>query len=355
MLVILALAACSHLRPGPAACAPDFPFQNGWLGGDGAASVDLGRGHTLWLFGDTFVGGPDAENREGAALIANSAAISGCGGGRPAIRYFWAEGPGGPGPIFAGPEPGIRVWPLAGLLVEDTLLVTLLRVRTTDAGNPLGFALEGVDLARVSNWRAPPAEWEPRTVPLTRAEGFVPGAGLLESEGGLLLFAPYFAKADEPGQLLLARLSLGQALSSNAPAPEFWAGAGKGFVPGLGLKAAAAIGADVPVELSAGAVEGHYLLAAGEPGIGGARVLIRRAPAPEGPWSAPEPAGRMAEADLDGVFCYGGKAHFQYRRPGGQILLTYACNALDPARLLRDMTLYRPKTLWIDPGLRAER
>jgi len=32
---------------------PEFPFQNGWFGADGAYSILLATGETLWLFDDT--------------------------------------------------------------------------------------------------------------------------------------------------------------------------------------------------------------------------------------------------------------------------------------------------------------
>ena len=62
-----------------AACLPSFPYKDGWLGGDAAYSVRLGDGRSLWLFGDTFVGKPGASDRKGAAMIANSVALSTCG------------------------------------------------------------------------------------------------------------------------------------------------------------------------------------------------------------------------------------------------------------------------------------
>ena len=41
---------------------PSFPYENGWLGADAAYSIPLGSGKSLWLFGDTFVGGPRGKN-----------------------------------------------------------------------------------------------------------------------------------------------------------------------------------------------------------------------------------------------------------------------------------------------------
>ncbi|MBW1688033.1 MAG: hypothetical protein JRS35_23595, partial [Deltaproteobacteria bacterium] len=69
------LAACAGL-PGagsdPERCWPSFPYRDGWLGGDAAYSIPLSRSETLWLFGDTFVGAPGQEDRQGAAFVHNS-------------------------------------------------------------------------------------------------------------------------------------------------------------------------------------------------------------------------------------------------------------------------------------------
>ncbi|MFM7221979.1 MAG: hypothetical protein ACKO03_00955 [Bacteroidota bacterium] len=52
-----------------------FSHHSYWKGGDGAGSIDLGRGRVLWLFGDSFIGDQYAISRNGASLINNSIAI----------------------------------------------------------------------------------------------------------------------------------------------------------------------------------------------------------------------------------------------------------------------------------------
>ena len=56
--LLLALASCASLStPGESQrCGPpDFPYSEGWLGGDAAYSIAIDPGTTLWLFGDSFV------------------------------------------------------------------------------------------------------------------------------------------------------------------------------------------------------------------------------------------------------------------------------------------------------------
>src|SRR5262245_33553686 len=80
-LAAWAAAACATAPAAPPAapaCFPTFPYEQGWLGGDGAYSVALSPTRTLWLFGDTFVGSPEQQSRDGATFIHNSIGISEC-------------------------------------------------------------------------------------------------------------------------------------------------------------------------------------------------------------------------------------------------------------------------------------
>jgi hypothetical protein len=45
------------------------------LGSDGAFSIDLGNGRTLWLFGDTLVVKKAGDTRKTAAFLHNTVAI----------------------------------------------------------------------------------------------------------------------------------------------------------------------------------------------------------------------------------------------------------------------------------------
>src|SRR5436190_15064193 len=52
-----------------------FRSSEGWIGGDGAQSIDLGNNRTLWLFGDTFVGTIKDGRRAKSRIVHNSAGI----------------------------------------------------------------------------------------------------------------------------------------------------------------------------------------------------------------------------------------------------------------------------------------
>jgi hypothetical protein len=84
-------AVCHPASRNAAGCLPSFPDRDGWYGGDGAYSILLDDGRTLWLFGDTFVS--DREDRQNRVdmdiVLGTTLAISTCSKeGRFNIRYF---------------------------------------------------------------------------------------------------------------------------------------------------------------------------------------------------------------------------------------------------------------------------
>jgi hypothetical protein len=95
-LWLVAAGACTglpHAGERSAACWPHFPYESGWLGGDGGYSISLSPTRALWLFGDTFVGADGQADRAGAAFIHNSIAISECSDdGRFDVRFVWGRG-----------------------------------------------------------------------------------------------------------------------------------------------------------------------------------------------------------------------------------------------------------------------
>src|SRR5690606_28039050 len=160
---LLAASACAGLAgPGPdaqRACWPRFPYQDGWLGADGAYSVPLSATRSVWLFGDTFVGRPGQPDRVGAVLVHNSIGVSECRNGRFSIRYAWGADPDGTPRAFLARPGGRGWWWLFGGIVHDgALWIGLLEVEPTAPRGPLAipFRHTGTALARIANPHAEP-------------------------------------------------------------------------------------------------------------------------------------------------------------------------------------------------------
>ena len=75
----------------------------------------------------------------------------------------------------------------------------------------------------------------------------------------------------------------------------------------------------------------------------GPGILVRTAPSPLGPWSAPREVFRPTEpaGDKD-LFSYAAKGHAALSPPG-ELLISYIVSAHDFWRLFREADLYRPR------------
>ncbi len=337
------------------ACRPDFPLQDGWLGGDGVYSIPLSDTDSLWLFGDSFIGDGTADTRKDAALISNSLALSRCIEGEWTISYHWKKNDGAPAAYFVPPDAvksadghkSVRYWPLDGIYHEGVLTLFLMRVETVDPTSPLGFAITGTDLVRIGNPTAPPRTWHMRIHPLARVPALT-GSGILRRDNHLLLMTPLEGRDYPDHPVILTRLPLDQ-LDDAAPAIETLMPDGAwraGIAAGTGARVIPQAASEMSVDIDPrgdGFVAVHM-----DPTPFSSRIMLRRAPVLEGPWSDMVPLFSVGDAGHDhddGVFCYAGKAHEQFRKPGGEALLvTYACNALRFEALLDDLGLYIPHT-----------
>ena len=384
-------------RPGAfgaqARCAPRFPDQDGWLGGDSAASVALrgGDGNTsLWLFGDSFVAAPGAPAERSYPFVHNSIAVSHCDApGVWSLDYAL----GGPGPerkgaaprAFFEPDPEAAwvaqarretdgeayYWPISAAATTDAVYVALLRVASGPPKGPLRlpFRLLGVDLARIENTDGPPTTWRIRYSTLASRTDVFPASSLIAVDAHLYAFA-FLASGDGRSPRILTRLpieALAAGRSSLEDAVETLSKEGH-WIPGLhpsqarilmdddasemsvhfdpGLREWLAVYSDLPRDAKSSPTD---------------TLWIRRARQLTGPWSRPLPLAHVSElADrpdaLPGeLFCYAAKAHPELAG-SAELLVTYVCNVYAergeelPAvleRLRTTPSIYRPRALRI--------
>lgn len=341
LLALLAASALASER----SCLPEFAYRGGWLGGDAAYSAALPDGRRLWLFGDTFVGSETAKTRSGAAMVANSVAVSTCGPGGFEVDYGWRRAADGkPAPFFDTGDPKVRYWPLDAFVQGGVAYVFLARIRTTGQG-PLDFAGEGVDVARLSLGPGDPAAWSVRLSSLS-ADGRVQlGAAAALDGGWAYLFAPdmrpgrshrAFLVRTPPSELDRGRTSL-----------EYLAADGV-WKPGLEPDDARAVLPEASSELSVRRHGKRWAAVFSAGGLPSPGVAVSTAASPAGPWSAPRLAFRYPETlmgspgyDAD-TFCYAGKESAGLGAEG-ELVVTYACNSWRFEKLAARMDLYRPR------------
>jgi hypothetical protein len=83
-----------------------------------------------------------------------------------------------------------------------------------------------------------------------------------------------------------------------------------------------------------------------------AKIIMRTAERPEGPWSDPEIIYRAPEPSWDKTyFCYAAKGHPELSAPD-ELLVSYVCNSTDFAKMAGDARIYKPRfiRLKFDPA-----
>lgn len=386
ILLPTSLHYAAAAEPNPSRAVADeawnAPFTRitGWNGGDVVGSVALGDGRTLWLFGDTLFG-PVADGKRvaGNVMFNNSVALQSADDAR---TLEFVTGPpdaqGKPTALFPPTraadadvnlhwEANEEYWPTGGGCAVEIdgkrrLYVGLFRIRKPKQdGGTWGFRRVGNSLGIIDDVGLPPDRWTTRVVALPMALGdsvtaqqsVAPPTALSFGE----VFLPY-ARGDETGFLIYGVRApvkgRRQLIAAFAPRNELENFARWQFFAGderwsADAADAATLCDDIAPEFSLERLHAHsprkyegYVLVQNEPMLGPG-ILVRTAPSPLGPWSAPREVFRPAEVAGDkDLFSYAAKGHVALSPPG-ELLISYVVSAHDFWRLFREAALYRPR------------
>lgn len=316
-----------------------------WLGGDGAYSIDLGDGRSVWLFGDSFIATSSAHTRRESMLVRNSIAVM---TGRDPITatmdFAWNEDAAGPHSFF--PEVGDHwLWPVDGYRLEHgPLLLFFAEVKPTP-GEGLGFASAGFRAMRVPNPDDPPAMWTLQPVASLPAPADVNATvgNCVGREGDFLYAMSVDGDRDHRGRM--ARWPLFVVGEGDLTEPE-WLVDGRWIGQAELTKNPDVLVADASTECSLSGDGWGGWIYVGMRGFGHATMVLRAAEHIDGHYLEAQ-----AMFSPDGSFTYAGKAHGELDPNGQQddytydLVATYADNSftfddlLDPAN---EQTLYWP-------------
>jgi hypothetical protein len=355
--------------PTPTPSITYFPYQQGWLGADGAYSVPLGTTQSLWIFGDTFVGPAGATSRtQATGFLHNTIAISTCSPQSCAWQYYWTGmATASPGPIFSTGTSD-WYWPMDGFVYNGTLYLALMQMHSTGTGGAFGFAYSGVQLASISNYTAAPSQWSIAYQSLNTGGAAVPGVSAVVAEGPdgnpdpsnpLGATYAYFLTlvgSDTPATeyMTLLRLPLSQLNSAARPANNNWEYLQSSLTWGAWLGTQTSLPSDNAAVITPGATEmtvryhssTNQWIAVYPVGLSNA-AYYSLAAAITGPWGQSESLYAYPEMQLSNpnytpnVFCYAAKEHTEFE-VADQLFCTYACNSIEESDVTNDMNLYHP-------------
>ena len=350
-LLFLVVTATSHLRAAGWSAEPwpdyDRLFQrtNGWTGADGDFAVSLTNGLVLWLFSDTYIGEVRDGHRVHGAMVNNSAAWQhGLDPASARVEFFHGRAADGKPASLIIPADGHGwFWLFDAVMVRGILYLFLQQIEHTDTASVFGFRQTGAWLGEVANPLDPPDRWRitQRRLPFAHFGGGVNqdfGSAVLATNG----FVYIYGVREHPGtdkQMILARapdLGLADFTAWQFRTATGWTN---------DIAAVANLCPELASEYSVSRLPalGRYVLVCTENGMS-EKIVVRTAPEPWGPWSAPTVVYRCPDTSWGGrIFCYAGKAHPMLATNPNELIVTYAANSYDMAQVMQDARLYWPR------------
>jgi hypothetical protein len=109
---------------------PSFPYADGWLGGDGALSVQLSDTRVLWIMSDSYVSHKTKlrKRRKFWTIVNNVVAIADYEEDPASIDYYWKSSRKHHRAFFVPDSGNYRFWTVWGFLRGDTVYVLMTEV-----------------------------------------------------------------------------------------------------------------------------------------------------------------------------------------------------------------------------------
>lgn len=355
----------THTPPPAPTTSTWFPSQQGWLGADGAYSVSLGNGESIWFFADTFIGASTATSRtQSTGFIHNTVGISNCSGQNCTFHYFWnGMNTSSPGPIFSAPGSD-WFWPMDSFISNGTLYIALMQMHATSAGGAFGFAYSGSQLASISNFTAPPSQWSIKYQLLNTGGSAVPGVSIVANQGpggnpnpadpNGASYAYFFTGVGSTPYLALLRIPLADMNSLARPGNTDWQYLNTSGTWEAWQTTATTLPSDNAAVVNPGATEmtvrwhsSTNQWIAVYPGSLTKQAYYSLSGFLTSGWGASETLYSYPEMEpsnpnyTSNVFCYAAKEHVEYET-AGQLVFTYACNSTVESDITANMNLYHP-------------
>lgn len=336
-------------------CAPEFPQKDGWLGGDTDVSVPINDTQSLYLFGDTDVGGKgDNRKAKDIKMVSSSVAIATCSpGGKKQINYYWRNMYSNhPEPVFRSLTNRYNLWVTNAFLNNNSLYVLLEKTGAKAGVSPddfFPFSFVGLTLAKVVNPMATtPDKWNIEFIPLSLFAFPMNKLHITLTKRGRYLY--FFAEYDSKVRLLRLDLSF---IDSPQNHFEYYSLAHKWKwgvkVNDMEIVLSAQVGSTITYheELK------KWVMVCG-PAFMNNKIGLRTATSLTGPWSEQTVVYECPEVTpgtptyRPSHFCYFGRECFQnYDKKNRTMVITYDINSSDFFEINANPQIYTPKVITV--------
>ena len=354
--IIVQIAFAGSPQESAKKALPNFPYSQGWFGADDAYSVPLSEMKSLWLFGDTFVAGPDVTERSKyKEMIRNSIGISTCEPGKECtMQYFWSnQGTDKPRSFFDTGTDAEWLWPLDAYRDGNTLYMSAMIVRNKKGAGPqdaFGFEIAGTSWFVLSNVLDAPDKWKITSKDITGDKLWAGNS--IFADGKYVMMYSQVVAGEGKGHMTVLRVP-----RSKLAAPDKnweYLGADNKWHAGMPNGDNNHVIEQAISEMS---VRYHpsikkWVAISGGLEFPSNHILLRTADSPIGPWSKPQVIFDFPEMDPKNpvydkeTFCYATKEHVEFE--SSNLVITYACNSMSLSKVVANMKLYRPQVVVLD-------
>ena len=313
--------------------------NNAFSGGDGAISIDLKDGRSLFLWGDSFIGKTKNNKRDSSnplivgnihTTLDNSTSITYFKGDTQTPKPFFETKPIANYPTF--------LWPAHGF-VNNNILHLFYHITIKTGKGAWDFEWVGIEYFRVN-----PANFNilsQQRITANEVNDIHLGFGFLVEDNEVYLYGTKMN--NHLGELYVAKTSLINDNLSNFQFfdGERWTPNAKQAKPMKGLD----IG--ISEQFSIFKYQNQYILVSQERGIGTDKIFTFTTNQPNGIWKNKKLIYTTPESRLNkDLYTYNAMAHPQYINKN-QLLISYCVNTHTFTNLYNDVSIYRPRFLWV--------
>lgn len=316
-----------------------FPAQKDILtGGDGCISIDMGKGKSVYFWGDSFLGEVINNKRDKSTPLIFGNVFTTLENG--VVKTYHGGTKEAPTSVIVSPPVDghkTMLWPQHGFVKNNILHQTYAKIITFGSGT-WDFRWDSTVYCRISlpDFK----EIDRQTVPAFGDIHY--GFAFIEINGYQYFYGSKVV--DNVSKLYVGRAKLANDKLGNY---EFFDGT---KFQADAAKATPLEGMDVNLseQFSVFEYKGKYILITQERGIGTNDIYSFVSDSPTGKWknkkkiyTTPEPIENKA------VFSYNAMAHPQYIK-NGELLISYCVNGHKVEDLYEDASIYRPRFIWVN-------
>lgn len=315
---------------------------DGWVGGDGAYSVQLPSKRIVWLFSDTWVGKVQSGQRAEVTMVNNTIGVQ-PEPGKPLEYFIGRSADGKPKAMITPPDGRGWYWLQSAVSDGPRLSLFLNHVEKTSDPGVFGFRSVGLWLGTVNDAEQRPSEWNVTQVKMPNAiftsdRTLVWGASTVRIGDLLYVYGTdeHRGQGAQKRHLVVARVPV-----SSLSDFSIW----RYYRDGNWVEdfhEPSHLAGNMATEYSVTPFEKGYLVVYTDNGFS-PKIMGRTADEPWGPWSQPVALHTCPEMGRDkNLFCYGAKVH-PALSSDHDIVLCYFVNSFDFWQVVREADLYWPR------------